>query len=154
MPINNLRQFAEKHTLRVRRCCEDDTENVVGKFGEIYEYAPGLFGVMVIPPRRKGNGLYTMTPCRGLWVRCRAQFMKAGMTVTQDGDQEGAATFDPTNAEQATVAIQAIRAKRRRKLSPEHRAKLLAASRSARLRASGPVLNGPSAVQERTEGNR
>ena len=57
-----LKEFAEQHRLRVRRSRQDDTDNVVGKFGEIYEYCEDKLGVIVIPvPLR-----------RGLWVRSRA----------------------------------------------------------------------------------
>jgi hypothetical protein len=44
-----LKEFAVLHSLRVRRSREDDTDNIVGKFGEIYEYGDGTLGVMVLP---------------------------------------------------------------------------------------------------------
>jgi hypothetical protein len=36
-----LKNFVEKHSLRVKRSREDDTDNIIGKYGEIYEYGDG-----------------------------------------------------------------------------------------------------------------
>ena len=49
-------------------------------------------------------------PRRGLWVRSRKKFEAVRMTITQNGDQEGAAVFDPSNPHQAEAAIKAIQA--------------------------------------------
>jgi hypothetical protein len=68
-------------------------------------------------------------------------FLALGMTVVQNGDQEGAATFDPTNQQQAKVAIQAIRTKRVQKLSPERQAILLIAGQGTRLNAGHMAQN-------------
>lgn len=126
-----LREFAQKHSLRVKRSCQDDTDNIVGKFGEIYDYGDGTLGVMVIPD----------PPRRGLWVRSRKKFAQVGMTITQNGDQEGAAVFDPSNHQQAQGAIEAIRAKKAWKLSPERRAKLLAVGLGTRLKPGHMAQN-------------
>jgi hypothetical protein len=127
-----LKEFAEKHSLRVRRSQQDDTDNIVGKFGEIYEYSEEELAVMVIPD----------PPRRGLWVRSRAKFLALGMTVIQDGDQEGAVTFDPENTGQAKAAIQAVRCKKIQKLSPERLVRLLAAGGSTRLKPGHQAQNG------------
>ena len=73
-------------------------------------------------------------PHRGIWVRSRMKFKTLGMFITQNGDQEGAAVFDPADSEQAQAAIGAIRAKKVRKLSPERRAKLVAVGEETRLK--------------------
>jgi hypothetical protein len=39
------------------------------------------------------------------WNRARAAFIAAGMEITQNGDYEGCATFDPGNATQVKEAI-------------------------------------------------
>jgi hypothetical protein len=119
-----LEEFAETYSLRVRRSRHDGTDNIIGKHGEIYEHSEGKLAVMVLPD----------PPRRGLWVRSRAKFLALGMAVGQNGDQEGAATFDPTHQEQAKAAIHAIRAKRMRKLSPERKANLLIAGQGTRLK--------------------
>jgi hypothetical protein len=102
-----LKNFVEKHSLRVKRSREDDTDNIIGKYGEIYEYGDGALCVMLMPD----------PPRRGLWVRCRKKFEDVRMTITQNGDQEGAAVFDPSDPYQAEAAIKAIQAKKVRKLS-------------------------------------
>lgn len=91
-----LKEFAQKYSLRVKRSKQDDTDNIVGKHGEIYEYGDGTLAVMLMsePPRR------------GLWVHSRKKFETVGLTITQNGDQEGAAVFDPSNSRQAQTAIQ------------------------------------------------
>lgn len=127
----DAKEFAHKHSLRVRRSRQDDTDNVVGKHGEIYEYDEDKLAVMIMPH----------PPRRGLWVRCRANFLALGMNVVQNGDQEGSATFDPANPEQAKAAIQAIRTKRVQKLSPERQANLLVAGQGTRLKAGHMAQN-------------
>lgn len=79
----------------MKRSHDDDTDNIVGKYGEIYEYDDDSLGVMLIPE----------PPRRGLWVRSRKWFENLGMTITQNGDQEGAAIFDPADPHQAKAAI-------------------------------------------------
>ena len=37
------------------------------------------------------------------WTKARVAFVEAGMTVTEDGDSEGIATFDPACREQSKV---------------------------------------------------
>jgi hypothetical protein len=62
------------------------------------------------------------------------------MVVRQNGDWEGVLSFDPHNAEQAQLAIRVAGIKRRRKLSPEHRAKL---------RDANPVLADDRSLLQR-----
>ena len=119
-----LKEFAERYSLRVKRSREDDTDNIVGKFGEIYEYGDGTLGVMVLPD----------PPRRALWVRSRDEFERIGMTITQNGDQEGAAIFDPSNSQQGAAAIEAIQTRKVRRLSPELRAKLVEVGQRTRLK--------------------
>jgi hypothetical protein len=63
-----LKEFADQHSVTVRRSGQDDTENIVGKFGEIYEYGDGNLGVMVMPE----------PPRRGVWVRSRKNSRASG----------------------------------------------------------------------------
>ena len=111
---------------------QDDTDNIIGRVGEIYDYDEEKLAVMMMPD----------PPRRGLWVRCRAKFLALGMTVVQNGDQEGAAIFEPTNHEQAIAAIQTIRAKKGQKLNPERRAMLLAAGRATQIKPGQMAQNG------------
>ncbi len=120
----NLKEFAEKHSLRVRRSRDDDTDNIIGKHGHIYDFDDDILGVMIMPD----------PPRRGVWVRSRQKFGALGMTITQNGEQEGAAIFDPSDPQQSQAAITAIEAKKIRTLSPERRAKLVAVGQETRLK--------------------
>jgi len=112
-----LSQFAAKHKFRVQHSREDDTDNIVGKHGEIYEYGSGKLAIIVIQPRYK-------PPRIGRWVRFAEKFRAAGMAIVQNGDQEGVAIFDPVNPVQVKLASQAIKPKRIRNVSPETQARL------------------------------
>jgi hypothetical protein len=59
-------------------------------------------------------------------VRSREKFEALGMIIAQNGDQEGAAIFDPSDPRQAKAAITAIQAKKMRELSPERDAVIFA----------------------------
>ena len=80
-------------------------------------------------------------PRRGLWVHSRKKFETVGMTITQNGDQEGAAVFDPSNSRQAQTAIKAIQAKKLRKLSAVRRAKLAEVGQVTRLKPGRQAQN-------------
>jgi hypothetical protein len=125
-----LQEFAEKHLLRVRRSRDDDTDNVVGKFGEIYEYSNSELGLMLC-------GGPTGT---GRWARVRSECLAAGMTLRQNGPL----SFDPANTKQAALAIKVAGARPKRRLSSEHKAKLLAANQHTRFSGQPTVLNGGS----------
>jgi hypothetical protein len=66
------------------------------------------------------------------------------MTLRQNGDAEGAFSFDPGNPVQAKLAIRIAGVKAKRQVSPEQRArtaKMLAAARQRRQDApAGTVL--------------
>jgi hypothetical protein len=126
-----LKEFAEQYSLRVKRSHDDDTDNIVGKYGGIYEYDDDTLGVMLIPE----------PPRRGLWVRSREKFEALGMTITRNGDQEGAAIFNPSDPKQTKPAITAIQAKKMRKLSPERRARLLVVGQGTRLKPGHMAQN-------------
>jgi hypothetical protein len=44
-----LTEFAQKCSLQVRRSRQDDTENIVGRFGEIYQYDAAESGRNALP---------------------------------------------------------------------------------------------------------
>ena len=107
----DIQQFATKHRLKTR--IDDDLTKIIpGKgFSHIYEYDDDLLGVMVMPK----------PPRRQYWGYTKSLLVRNGFTVVQDGDGEGAATFDPNHPYQAKLAIKAAEIKRRRILSPEDR---------------------------------
>ncbi len=96
-----LEDFASNHRLRVRRA-EDGEPVIPGKFGNIYEHDASTLGLFFMPDRPR------------LWSHARRKLEAAGLTIWQDGDDEGSALFDPTNASQARLALKVIRSKPRR----------------------------------------
>ncbi|SRR6266705_2575478 len=110
-----LTTFAENNRSKVEK---DDCGDAIipGKYGHIYEYGSGKLGVCIMS--NSGNAYR--------WNRTRAVFIAAGMEITQNGDHEGCATFDPNNATQAKTAMLHAKVKTRRQVSPERREAMIA----------------------------
>ena len=134
-----LKEFAHKRSLSVKRSRQDDTDNIVGRLGEIYEYSDYELALMLC-----GGPIGT-----GRWARMRSRCLAAGMTLRQNGDDEGALSFDPENKKQASLAIKLAGARPRRRLSAEHKAALLAANRRTQFSGQHTVLNGTSRGKSR-----
>lgn len=66
--------------------------------------------------------------------------MAAGFTLLQDGDAEGAAAFDPLNAEQVRLAVKLAGVKTRRCVSEEVKARLASLSKLRRSTAGTKLL--------------
>lgn len=121
-----IQEFATDHRLKVTRDGSGDIEFVIpGRIGEslVYEYSGTELGVAFITDGKKA-------PRTGLYNTFKATCLSAGMTLRQSGDAEGSFSFDPENGVQAKAAIRGIRAKAKRKISPEQ-----AAAGAARLLA-------------------
>jgi len=113
-----IEEFATRHRLKVARDeCNDPV--IAGRIFEsnIYEHGDGRLGVMFVTDGRK-------PPRTGLYNRFRAACLGSGITQVQSGDGEGAFTFDPDDPAQAKVAIKGIRARVKRKVTPEQLARL------------------------------
>ena len=96
-----LEDFAAKYRLKVRR--EEDGEPVIpGNFGRLYQHDAETLGLMFLPGRPR------------LWPHARRKLETAGLTIWQNGDDEGSALFDPANTVQARLTLKVIRAKPRR----------------------------------------
>lgn len=122
-----IKQFAERYRLKLVRDRFDDTAVIIGKGGQIYEYSDDELGLMSITPVSK--------PARThFWRKMSAQCVAAGMTMRQRGDAEGVLSFDPLSPEHVRLAMKLAGVRARRQLSAEHRAKLLAAGQSTRLK--------------------
>jgi hypothetical protein len=118
----NLKDFAGKRRLRLKSDeCGD--MNVMGKRGDIYEYGSGWLAATIL---RAPNGLH--------WNKYRIRAKAAGCRITQNGDTEGTFLFEPENEEQAKLAIEAIRPRFKKKVTPETLRRL------AELRRSNAVL--------------
>ncbi len=114
--------FAIKYRLKVRR--EEDGEPIIsGKFGRLYEHDAQTFGLLFMPDRPR------------LWSHARRKFEAADFTIWQNGDDEGSALFDPTNAAQARLALKVIRARPHRTPSS---AQLEALAKARKLRRIAP----------------
>lgn len=112
----DIKTFATEHRLKVTRDGEgEDIEHVIlGRVGEslIYEYGGTELGVAFITSGKKPERT-------GLYNTFKEACLAVGMTIRQSGKAEGAFSFDPANPRHAKAAIKGIRARVRRKLSPE-----------------------------------
>jgi hypothetical protein len=117
----NLQEFAIAYRLRKPREDECGDMNIIGKRGDIYENGDGLLLATILHARTTHY-----------WNRYREEAKRRGLAITQNGDREGTFRFDPAIPEQAAFAIEAVRAPRKKQLSPEHREKLAAALYRAR----------------------
>ncbi len=117
--VNNiLKQFSDRHRLELRRDeCGDYF--VGGKSGQVYEYNPERLAVLFLGDSKRQ------------WNAAKKKLAAAGFKLMQAADTEGTATFDPTDADQCRVAMQVIRAKRRRVMSPAGLAQLQTAREKA-----------------------
>jgi hypothetical protein len=127
----NLETLAAKHRLKTRRSPEDDNDLVVnGKAGQIYEYSDSELAVSFTPgldKNRRGIGKW----CPKKWGNIRREALAAGMVLRQNGDSEGALSFDPARQEQAKLAIKIACARSKRTLTD---------SQKERLRAVNPLF--------------
>ena len=110
-----INTFAENNRLKVEK---DDCGDAIipGKYGHIYEYGSGKLGVCIMS--NSGNAFR--------WNRAREAFIASGIDVTQNGDTEGCATFDPENATRAKIAMLHAKVKMKRQVSPERREAMIA----------------------------
>ncbi len=117
--VNNvLKQFADRHRLKLRLDeCGDDF--VGGKCGQVYVYNPERLAILFMGDTKRQ------------WHAAKKKLVTAGLGLMQDADTEGTASFDPADAEQCRAAIQVIRAKRRRVMSPAGLAQLQTAREKA-----------------------
>ena len=104
----NIKELAESHRFKTR-VDSDLTTIIPGKVGHIYEYDDDLMGVMVMPD----------PPRKQYWGFTKRTLVDAGLTLVQDGDGEGAATFNPSNESQVKAAKRAAGIRSRRIPSPE-----------------------------------
>lgn len=117
----DIKEFAEKYKLALRRDEEGDyiIPSKLGK-SHIYKYSDKLFAFVVLPK----SGSPTM------WNKIKK--LCKDLKILQSGDAEGTIAFDPKSTEQRKLAFTAISVKRRRKISDEHKAKLLTAAAAQR----------------------
>ena len=140
---NSLREFAERYRLKLKRDPGDGTEIIPGRpeGSHVYEYGEGELGVMLMPDSARR------------WGNARRAFIAAGMTLRQNGDREGAASFAPTNRSQARLAIKYARVKARRRLSAlQHEVLVRARARIGKPSAPEALQGAISSVRASGEG--
>jgi hypothetical protein len=113
-----IHMFAQQNRLPTSRET-DGTAVIHGRAGcHLYEYSDSELGLMILSDAEDAR------PRR--WAGIRKKCLEAGMTLRQNGDDEGALSFEPANRQQARLAIKITGARPKRQLSPEHRARLRA----------------------------
>jgi hypothetical protein len=137
--LMTLAIFAEKNRLKVMRDGRGDPV-ILGKQGHLYEYSATELGVLFMPPRTQAE--HWGRWCPKSWGNFKRAAAAAGMTLRQNGDSEGCLSFDPTNKEQAKLAIKIAQVRPKRQRTPEQVAKFVAASQAARFKALDPLQKG------------
>jgi hypothetical protein len=133
--------FAQQNRLTTFRETDDQTTVIRGQAGcHLYEYSDSELGLMVLSDAKEAR------PRR--WTAIRKKCLAAGMTLRENGDDEGALSFDPKNQQQARLAIKVTGARPKRQLFPEHREKLRAVGFQKR---QSPTLNGASSDKKPLE---
>jgi hypothetical protein len=137
--VMTLASFAEENRLKVRRDGLGDTI-ILGKQGNLYGYSTTELGVMFMPPRTQAEPWGRW--CPKTWGNFKRAAAAAGMTLRQNGDSEGCLSFDPTNKEQAKLAIKIAQVRPKRQRTPEQVAKFVAAMQNARFKELDPLQKG------------
>ena len=113
-----IHTFAHQNRLHTFRDT-DGTTVIRGQAGcHLYEYSDSELGLMILSDAKDAR------PRR--WAGIRKRCLGAGMILRQDAEDEGALSFNPTNRQQARLAIKVTGVRPKRQLSPERRAKLVA----------------------------
>jgi hypothetical protein len=107
----DIKIFAEQYRLRTQRDNLGETF-IPCQRGQIYHHGGDTLGVLVI-----NEGRAHSSP--SIWANVRRGLLAAGFTLHQNGDYEGSLLFDSQNPEMAQAAIQFMRARRKRKVTPE-----------------------------------
>lgn len=126
-----IKQFAEKHKLHLKRDADGDMTipGRRGKGSHIYEHGANHFGAMCLFDSAR------------IWNRLRDEGKAKGLVVHQDGDREGCLLFNPGDESQGRFAIEAIKAKRKRKMAPPSEAQLEARARFGAARKTEAVTS-------------
>lgn len=109
MPDNSVRDFAARHSLSLTRVRLDDCGDVTltGKRGDVYEHSANPLRLAVTILR---------CPSSLHWNKHHELLRTAGCVITQNGDMEGTAVFDPANEAQTQAVLEAIRPRRKRQV--------------------------------------
>jgi hypothetical protein len=127
-----INQFAEKYRLKVTRdsCGDAIIQGRLYRDANISEYNDGLCMCWLTKDShaKKFNSV-------------KRECIDTGMTIVQEGDNEAIFLFDGANDRQAKLAIQSVRARVKKTISPETKARLVAALANHRQNAPQPTEN-------------
>ena len=110
----NLEQFADNYRLKISR--DSCGANIIqGKYSHIFDgYADGRLGVLFVAPTKRH------------WNNARKKMEAAGLVTKQNGDTEGALSFDPADKAQVRLALKLARVSPRRVATPPSPAQIAA----------------------------
>ena len=133
--MSSAEEFCERYRLRLKRdACGDRI--FPGKFGHLYEHAPGVFGLVL-------EALADSTRLDRTLRNRKRKALAAGFTLHQEGDAEAILLFDPADSKQARLAIRLVGAKSKRVASATQLEALRTATEARRIarnhRAEAPV---------------
>jgi hypothetical protein len=137
-----LAKYGEQYRVRVKRDeCGDSI--VCGRFGHLYEHDANQLGIVL---DASPDNLRSDSTLRAR----RRRAIAAGFIVHQEGDCEAILLFDPSDLDQAHLAVRLIQAKRIRKTARPTDAQLRArALFSSQARSGRPCLEqNTSALSE------
>ena len=107
--MGTLAKYGEQYRVRVKR---DECGDLVvrGRFGHLYEHDANRLGIVLDAPADN------LRSDRKLRAR-KSRAIAAGFVVHQEGDCEAILLFDPSDLDQAHLAVRLVQVKRIRKTS-------------------------------------
>jgi hypothetical protein len=139
------REFSDQYRLRVTRdhC---GYPIIRGKFGHIYEHGSGIFGIVL---EAATTDIRYDTTLRSRKRRA----VVGGFVLHQEGDCEAILLFDPSDSDQAQLAIRLIEAKKIRKAARPTDAQLRSRTLfSSRARSRSPCFEQDSSAPSGARG--
>jgi hypothetical protein len=126
-----VKQFADTYRVRARR---DECGELIlpGRIGHVYEHGAGKFG------------LYLSCATPRSWSSAKRTLIAGGFTIRQNGDMEGTALFDPDNEQQARLALEIARVRKRRVVTAEQRQRMAEGLRSIKRGVSAARSDNPA----------
>jgi hypothetical protein len=117
----SIQEFATKYRLKITadQCGELIVRSELGKDANISDYSDeqndGLAMCWITDEKNARTGL---------WNRTKVKCLAAGMRLHQEGDAEGIFVFNLADPLQARLAIKMVKARAKRKMTPEALARL------------------------------
>lgn len=126
-----VKHFADTYRVRARR---DECGELIfpGRIGHVYEHGAGKFGV------------YLSCATKRAWSSAKRTLIAGGFTIHQNGDMEGTALFDFENEQQARLALEIARVRKRRVVTAEQRERMAEGMRSIKRGVSAARSDDPA----------